>query len=352
MNQNLFFRKPFSCIAKMLSCRHPTLAFLAFTVAMCLGAGGCSTPAPASLHRPDRPLRIVATTGMVADIVRAVVGPACEVTALMGTGVDPHLFKPTRRDVKRLLEADVVFYSGLMLEGRMEETFRHLARSGKPVRAVTDGLDRAELHALPESPGHWDPHVWMNVVLWSECTQLVADVMSEIDAVHAGNYQQRAREYQSRLTELDAGIRGAIASIPAKQRVLITAHDAFGYFSTAYDIPVHAVQGVTTDSEAGVSDVNELVDFVAERRVPALFVESSVNPKTIQAVREGARARGVAVRIGGELFSDAMGPDGTYEGTYLGMLDANVTQIVTALGGSISPQGIFGKLTIPAVREQ
>ena len=328
----------------MLSGRSPAVMVMIFVLGCFLGTSGCSTPAAVLRPRTDQPWHVVATTGMVADIVRAVVGPDGQVTALMGTGVDPHLFKPTRRDVKLLLEGDIIFYSGLMLEGRMEETFQHLARSGKPVRAVTDGIDRNELHELPGSPGHWDPHVWMNVAAWSQCTQFVAEAMGALDPAHAGDYQRRANEYRDHLIHLDADIRTAIGTIPAKQRVLITAHDAFGYFSTAYGIPVRSVQGVTTDSEAGISDVNDLVDFVVSHQVPALFVESSVNPKTIQAVREGARARGVEVYIGGELYSDAMGPAGTYEGTYPGMLDANVTRIVTALGGTISPQGIFGKL--------
>lgn len=322
---------------------------LAFAGGTGIGSAGCAPSSLASAHSADQPWQIVATTGMVADIVRAVVEPDGHVKALMGPGVDPHLYKPTRRDVKQLLEADVVFYSGLMLEGRMEETFTHLARGGKPVRAVTDGLNRDELRELSDVPGHWDPHVWMDVAAWSRCVQFVADAMSELDPAHADGYRQRAERYRAEMAQLDSGIRTAIQSIPESQRVLVTAHDAFGYFSRAYGIPVRSVQGVTTDSEAGVSDVNELVDFVVRRKIPALFVETSVNPKTIQAVVEGARSRGTVIRIGGELYSDAMGPDGTYEGTYLGMLDTNATRITEALGGQVSPTGIFGRRTVDAL---
>ncbi len=320
---------------------------------LAIGASGCASStipetaqATAATGRPAPSVRkLVATTGMVADLVRAVAGEECQVTALMGAGVDPHLYKPTRHDVKRLLDADVVFYSGLTLEGRMVESFTHLSRGGKPVFAVTEVLAPARLRKLEGAEGHWDPHVWMDVSAWSQCVGLIAVRMAERDSVHAADFHQRAAGYQRQLEALDEKIKQAIRSIPERQRVLITAHDAFGYFSERYGIPVRSVQGVTTESEAGVSDVNDLVDFVVARRVPAIFVESSINPKTIQAVREGAQARGVDVQIGGELFSDAMGTAGTYEGTYLGMMDANATRITRALGGSVPETGLFGKLT-------
>jgi manganese/zinc/iron transport system substrate-binding protein len=185
----------------------------------------------------------------------------------------------------------------------------------------------------------------MNVDAWRQCVGDIAQRLAELDPDNAAGYRHRAEQYQSRLAKLDARIQQAVDSIPESQRVLITAHDAFGYFSRRYGIPVRSVQGVTTESEAGVGDVNDLVEFVVRRHVPAIFVESSVNAKTIQAVQEGARARGVDVNIGAELYSDAMGPAGTYEGTYPGMMDANCTRIVRALGGSVSPTGLYGKLT-------
>lgn len=315
---------------------------------MALGLVGCFFPAAQAGRGAEdgkATLRhIVVTTGMVADLVRAVAGEDCQVTPLMGSGVDPHLYKPTRHDVKRLLDADVVFYSGLTLEGRMVEAFTHLKRSGKPVFAVTERLDPARLRRLDEHSGHIDPHVWMDVAAWSQCLDLVAERLAELDPSRAGDFRRRAAEYRRQLDDLDHSIFRAIESIPERQRVLITAHDAFGYFSQRYGIPVRSVQGVTTESEAGVGDVNGLVDFVVERKVPAIFVESSINPKTIQAVREGAKARGWDVQIGAELFSDAMGPPGTYEGTYIGMMDANATRIARALGGDVPATGLYGKL--------
>lgn len=328
----------------LLHCRFH-ISILLFVAGLGFGLIAGCTSSHAQPRPAGSPRRIVATTGMVADLVRAVAGERCEVTSLMGSGVDPHLYKPTRHDVKRLLEADVVFYSGLFLEGRMDEAFTHLARGGKPVFAVTEKLDRAELRPLEGAHGHWDPHVWMDVALWRQCVGAIADRLTELDPEGSAEYRRRAEDYMRRLSELDTSIHAAIQSIPEPQRVLITAHDAFGYFSRRYGIPVRSVQGVTTESEAGVGDVNELVDFVVERHVPAIFVESSVNSKTIQAVREGAQARGVEVKIGAELYSDAMGPTGTYEGTYPGMMDANATRIVRALGGTAPETGLYGKLT-------
>jgi manganese/zinc/iron transport system substrate-binding protein len=264
----------------------------------------------------------------------------------MGEGVDPHLYKPTRADVKALLDADMVFYSGLTLEGRMTDTFSRVARSGKPVFPVTEGLDEGYLREPPEFAGHYDPHVWMDVEAWSQCVELVRQALADFDPTNADYYQANAQRYQAELKILDDYAREAIASIPPQQRVLITAHDAFGYFSRAYAIPVRSVQGITTESEAGVDDINKLVDFIVERKLRAIFVESSVSPKNIQAIIEGAAQRGWTVKIGGELFSDAMGRPGTYEGTYIGMIDHNVTTIARALGGQVPERGLNGKLSL------
>lgn len=289
-------------------------------------------------------LRIITTTGMVSDIVKRVVGSHGKVSGLIEAGVDPHLFKPTRGHVKQLYDADVVFYSGLKLEGRMSETFDQLARSGKKVVAVTEALDQSKLRTPPEFEGHHDPHVWMDVSLWSQCVTHVAGSMSKIDPSHADDYRKNAAAYLDELTKLDEYVKKSIASIPESQRVLVTAHDAFGYFSMAYGIEVKSVQGVSTESEAGVLDVNRLVNFLVERKLPAIFVESSVNAKNIQAVIEGTASRNVHVSVGGELYSDAMGNEGTYEGTYIGMIDHNATVISRALGGDAPASGMNGKL--------
>lgn len=321
----------------------------AVAFATCFLVAGCGFAArvdPAtSPGQPGDRLKIVATTGLVADLVREIVGDAAEVTSLMGPGADPHLYKPTRNDVRRLLDADVIIYTGLGLEHRMQETIEQIGRSGRRVFAVTDGLDRTALRAIGVGSGQYDPHVWMDVRLWSECTSATATALSDIAPEHADAWTQRTEAYRGRLTELDRYIAETIATIPADRRVLVTAHDAFGYFAARYGLEVHSVQGVSTDSEAGVQDINALVSFIVERKIPALFLESSVSPKSLQAVLEGGRSRGLAVALGGTLFSDALGPTGTYEGTYLGMLDANATRIASALGGTPPSGGWQGKLT-------
>lgn len=300
-----------------------------------------------SVDVKNKTIRIVTTTGMVSDIVRHVAGNRATVTGLIGSGVDPHLFKATRHDIKLLLDADVVFYSGLMLEGRLQDSLRQAHGPKRPVIAVTRQLeqDKSYLRSPPEFEGHYDPHVWMDVGAWSRCVDCVAQSLAEIAPEHAEEFRQNAQQYQVELEKLDEYVRQVIGSIPAAQRVLVTAHDAFGYFGRAYGIEVHSVQGVTTESEAGVNDVNRLVDFLVEKKLPAIFVESSVNEKNIQAVIEGTKARRVDVKIGAELFSDAMGAESTYEGTYIGMIDHNATKIARALGGVAPERGMQGLLS-------
>ncbi len=300
---------------------------------------------PPAVDRHDRPIRIITTCGMVTDIVRQVAGERATVSALMGEGVDPHLYKPTRNDVKQLMESEVVFYSGLMLEGRMADTFTRVARTGKPVYAVTDGIEESYLREPPEFAGHWDPHVWMDVAAWSQCVGKVAEALAEFDPTGAATYRKNAEAYRAELKKLDEYVRQVISTIPTDQRALITAHDAFGYFSRAYDIPVKSVQGLSTESEAGVDDINKLVDFIVEKKVKAIFVETSVSDKNMRAVVEGAADKGWDVTIGGKLFSDAMGAPHTYEGTYIGMLDHNATTITRALGGEAPEKGFQGKLS-------
>jgi manganese/zinc/iron transport system substrate-binding protein len=290
---------------------------------------------------------IVTTCGMVTDIVREVAGAKAKVVGLMGEGVDPHLYKPTRDDVVKLLQADVVFYSGLMLEGRMTDTFLKVARKGTPVFAVTELLDEKFLLEPAEFAGHTDPHVWMDVRGWMDAVKVVARSLGEVDAANAAYFQQNAERYNAQLAKLDDYAKKSLGSIPKEKRALITAHDAFNYFGRAYDIEVRGIQGISTESEAGVADINKLVDFLVVRKIPAIFVESSVSDRNIKALVEGSKSRGHAVRIGGQLFSDAMGKPGTYEGTYIGMIDHNVTTITRALGGQVPERGLNGKLAVP-----
>jgi len=283
---------------------------------------------------------------MVTDIVKEVAGTHANVVGLLGEGVDPHLHDATRNDVAQLSKADVILYSGLHLEGRMADTFEGLARKGKPVFAVTDGIDKSYLRKPAEFEGHYDPHVWMDVGAWSKCVEFVVNTLSEHDPAHAEDYKQNGDAYRAKLATLDEYARKSIASIPEDQRMLVTAHDAFGYFSQAYNIPVHSPQGISTESEAGVDDINKLVDLLVDRKLKAIFVESTVNPKTLQAVIEGAAKRGHIVKVGGNLYSDAMGAGGTYEGTYIGMIDHNATVIAHALGGMAPERGLNGKLSL------
>jgi manganese/zinc/iron transport system substrate-binding protein len=290
-------------------------------------------------------LNIVTTTAMVTDIVTAVAGDRGVVTGLIIGIQDPHMFTAGSNDVKKMVGADVVFYTGLMLEGRMADDFALIGRKGKPVFPVTEGLDREKLREPPEFEGHWDPHVWMDVELWSECVGHVAKELGALDASSTDDYLARADEYRKQLTELDGYIRKVIATIPKEQRYLVTAHDAFGYFAQAYGIEVKAIQGISTDSQAAISDINSLVDFIVENKVPAIFVESSVSQKNIEAVIEGCGSRDWTLKIGAELYSDAMGDSGTYEGTYIGMMDHNATKIARALGGEAPEKGWQGKLS-------
>lgn len=303
---------------------------------------------PAGAAPTTYPYRAVATVGMVADMVRAVAGDRVVVQGIIGEGVDPHLFKPTRGDVAALLAADIVFYSGLMLEGKMADTLVKVARSGKPVHPVTELIDEKSLLEPPEMSGHFDPHVWMDASAWGQCVDAVAKALGEFDPAHRADYAARAATYAADVAKLHAYARTCIATIPEKSRVLITAHDAFNYFGRAYGIDVRGIQGISTESEAGLEDINRLVDLIVRREVKAVFVETSVADKNVRALVEGARSRGRAVRIGGSLYSDAMGPAGTYEGTYIGMIDHNVTTITRALGGTAPERGLNGRLNLGA----
>ena len=281
---------------------------------------------------------------MVADIVRNVGGDHVTVDQLMGSGVDPHLHKPTTDDVRRITQADMVFYCGLMLEGKMADSLIKVARR-KPVIAVTEMIDEASLLEPDEMEGYFDPHVWNDVATWKQCVSVVADSLAEFDPQHREAYLSNAETYQSKLNALHEYGQKSIASIPEGSRVLITSHDAFNYFGRAYGLEVLGVQGLSTESEAGLQRINALVDLLVERKIKAVFVESSVPPDNIDALVEGARSRGHDVIVGGELFSDAMGKGGTYEGTYVGMLDHNITIVTRALGGEAPETGFQGKLS-------
>jgi len=275
-------------------------------------------------------LRIVTTTSMIKDAVVNIAGDKAEVIALMGPGVDPHLYKATQGDLQKLTDADIVFYNGLHLEGKMGEVLEKLGKQ-KPVVAVAQNIPDSLLREVPGFAGTHDPHIWFDVQLWKEAVKGISNFLIETDTTNKAFYEQRSLSYLTKLDSLHTAIQIKLKEIPEQQRILITAHDAFGYFGDAYGIKVRGLQGISTMSEFGLRDVTELVDFIISNKINAIFIESSVSPKSIEAIQEGCEKKGWNVKIGGSLYSDAMGTDGTPEGTYLGMVNANVNTIVSGL---------------------
>lgn len=303
--------------------------FLIFSIFI---LGACDTIARADTDYTIRPMRAVATTGMVADIVENVGGERVDVIMMMGPGIDPHSYKASEGDVTDLANADVVFYNGLHLEAQLGEVFERMEGRIRAA-AVAERIDPSMLVAPPQFEGAYDPHVWFDVSLWMEAVKETRDTLIEMDPGSEEIYQENAERYLVELEDLHEYVKSQVERVPPEKRVLLTAHDAFGYFGKAYGFNVQGLQGISTASEASTADVQRLVNFIVEHDIPALFVESSVPPRTIEAVQAAVRARGNDVEIGGELFSDAMGNPGTPEGTYVGMVKHNVDIIVGALLG-------------------
>lgn len=297
----------------------------------------------AQTFKGQHPIKVAATVGMVSDIAKAVAGDRAKVSCIIGSGVDPHAYSPTRSDVATLLKSDLIFYAGLLLEGQMANILVKVSKK-RPVYAVTELLKKEYLLRDSETH-HSDPHVWMDVAGWMKAVEVVIQSFSGFDPKGAAVYAANGTAYLEVLKGLDAYAKDVIGSIPKDRRILITAHDAFNYMGRAYGIEVMGIQGISTESEAGLKDINRIVDLLVERKIPAVFVESSVSDKNVKALVEGAASRGHTVSVGGELFSDAMGKTGTYEGTYVGMIDHNVTVISRALGGNAPQKGMAGKLS-------
>lgn len=306
-----------------------TIMFLALAVSL----AACGAPKEKEKEKENGApgkVKITTTIGMIADIVKQVGGDHVEVTGLMKSGVDPHLYKASQGDLKKLDQADIIFYNGLHLEGKMTDVFEKMEKT-KPTVAVTKNIPESKLRGMEDGTGAHDPHVWFDVKHWISATETVRDELSKHDAVNAADYKKNAEAYIKQLEELNQFAKEQIASIPEKQRVLVTAHDAFGYFGDAYGIKVMGLQGISTASEYGSKDVSDLRDYLVANKIKAVFVESSVPKKSIEAVIEGAKKQGHEVQIGGELFSDAMGEEGTPEGNYIGMVKHNINTIVQAL---------------------
>ena len=303
-----------------------TLAILTITLLL-------SACAPETNNNPSGKLNVVATIGMIADIAKVVGGEHVEVTGLMGPGVDPHLYKASEGDVTSLQNADVIFYNGLHLEAQMGGVLERMGDFGITTVAVTDKIDRTLLNAPPEFEGNYDPHVWFDVTLWMKAVEQVEETLIEVDPANRSDYEANAEAYLAELESLHQYVLDQANTIPAEQRILITAHDAFNYFGRAYGFEVRGLQGISTEAQAGTADVKALADFIVEKKIPAIFVESSVPQRNVEAVQAAVQAQGFNVVIGGELFSDAMGSEGTPEGTYVGMVRHNIDTIVSALTG-------------------
>lgn len=292
----------------------------------------CTQAAAQAGDVSQRPIRVVATTGMVGDLARAVGGERAEVITLMGPGVDPHLFKASESNLRALERADIIFYNGLHLEAGLARVLERMAEYRTTV-AVASSIDPNALITPPEFQGAYDPHIWFDVSLWRQTVASVEEAFIAYDPANSQLYRQNAQAYAQELETLDAYVREQAARVPPERRVLITAHDAFNYFGRAYGFEVRGLQGISTSAEAGTGDVQALTAFIAERQIPAIFVESSVPQRNIEAVQAAVRARGFDVRIGGQLYSDALGSPNTPAGTYTGMVRANIDTIVTALIG-------------------
>lgn len=280
-----------------------------------------------------RQINAVATTGMVGDVVKNVGGERVQVHTLMGAGVDPHLYKASEGDVIRLGEADIIFYSGLHLEAGMGRVLERIGEHGARTVAITAGIPRSELLSPPEFKGQYDPHVWFDVQMWIQTIDVVRDAFIDLDPQYADSYRANADGYRRQLEELDAYVSVQAERVAREQRVLVTAHDAFNYFGRAYGFEVRGLQGISTATEASTADVSGLVKFIVERRIPAIFIESSVPQRNVEAVQAAARSRGWKLQIGGQLYSDAMGNPNTLDGTYVGMVRHNIDTIVAALLG-------------------
>lgn len=305
------------------------MAFLSFVAISCQNKK--ETLPSDSNHK----LKIVTTTGMIKDATLQVAGDKAEVTALMGTGVDPHQYKATQGDLTKLSNADVIFYNGLMLEGKMQEVLGKIGQSKTSV-AVAEAIPQAQRRHISiagstENASHDDPHVWFDVTLWQIVVNKIAETLANVDTANAAYYRQNAGTYTQQLQQLNEEVKQSIAQIPAEQRLLVTSHDAFGYFGKAYNLEVRGLQGISTVAEFGLRDIADITNLLITRKIKAVFVESSVPQKSLEAVIEGCRSKGHQVVIGGTLFSDAMGAANTPEGTYIGMVKYNTQHIVSAL---------------------
>ena len=304
-----------------------SLMFIMSTSGIMLMAGGSKE----SNGQKKAGLQVVSTTTMLTDLVEQIGKEHVSVSGLMGPGVDPHLYQASANDVRLLQNADIVVYQGLHLEGRMGDVFQALAQSGKQIIRIEDGIASERLLGWEDELSSFDPHIWFDISLWKDAARYVAQQLGSIDNANRAAYQENLLAYLKELDDLEVYVKERVFEVPSNSRVLVTAHDAFGYFGRAYGFEVRGLQGISTESEAGTADVSQLAQFIAERRLKAIFIESSVPRKNVEALQAAVKARGFDVSIGGELFSDALGNRNDESGTYIGMFKANINTIVNAL---------------------
>ena len=282
-------------------------------------------------EQPSGKLKVVTTTTMITDLVQEIGGDVIELEGLMGSGIDPHLYKASQGDVRKLSQADVIFYNGLHLEGKLVEVFEKMNQQGKRTVAVSDALDKSTLIGSDYFASSYDPHIWFNLEYWEQITSFVTKELINLDQNNVSVYKAIEEIYLKKLSILKEELDKNINTLPSEQRILVTAHDAFNYFGRSFNFEVVGLQGLSTATEAGVKDVQRLTDFIIENNIKAIFIESSVPRRTVEALQKAVQARNHEVNIGGELFSDALGSAGTSEGTYIGMYKHNVATIVNAL---------------------
>lgn len=275
-------------------------------------------------------LKIVTTTTMITDLVKNIGGNTIELEGLMGAGVDPHLYKASEGDVTKLFNADIIFYNGLHLEGKLVEVFEKM-KGKKTTIGLGEFLPKEELIGSDYFASNYDPHVWFSIAYFKEYAKKVGAVLAEKDPKNKTMYEANTKTYLEKLSRLEIAVQSQIDQLPPEKRILVTAHDAFNYFGKTYDFEVVGLQGLSTATEAGVKDVQNLSNFIIEKQVKAIFVESSVPRRTIEALQEAVKAKGFDVKIGGSLYSDALGDTNSVEGSYIGMFEYNVNTIVSEL---------------------
>jgi manganese/zinc/iron transport system substrate-binding protein len=309
-------------------------ASILWMIGMTFLLGACNNESENNVKTGNEPdsdrIQIVTTISQIGEPIEVIGGDRVDVESLMGPGVDPHLYKATQGDINTLQNADIILYNGLHLEGNMGEVFANMSGS-KTIVGLGESLDKEKF--LMDEEGAIDPHIWFDVELWKEALDVAVEELKQFSPEDADYFEENKQTYFSKLDELKKEAIEKISSIPEEQRVLVTAHDAFGYFGRMNDIEVIGLQGLSTEDEVGLSDIGSTVQLLIEKQVPAVFIESSINQSSIRAVIDGASKEGLEVTLGGELFSDAMGAKGTEEGTYLGMYHHNVNTIYKALTG-------------------